>query len=117
MMKKRKEFYLVCDNPSCQGARMVSKEGDEFGIEPIKERLELDGKLINQAISLYGIPKVFLRNSIPVNVAKDYVDDYEITPEYEYQWDEKNKKVKIIEKPWVIPDDERLLPTVYWLHR
>jgi len=28
---------------------------------------------------LYGIPKVLLRNSIPVSVAKDYVDDYEIT--------------------------------------
>jgi len=102
----KKEFYLSCDNPGCQGLQMVSKEGDEFGIEPIKERLELDGKLISQAVSLYGIPKIFLRNSIPVNVAKDYVDNYEITPEYEYQWDEKSKKVQIIEKPWVIPDDE-----------
>ncbi len=104
--EKEKKFYLSCDNPSCQRVQMISKEGDEFGIEPIKERLELDGKLISQAISLYGIPKVFLRNSLPVNAAKDYVDDYEITPEYQYQWDEKSKKVQIIEKPWVVPDDK-----------
>jgi len=115
----KKEFYLRCDNPDCQalqsfvkqnlggqGARMVSKEGDEFGIGPIRERLRLDEKLINQAFSLYGIPKILLRNSIPVSVAKEYVDDYEITPEYQYQWDEKSKKVQIIEKPWVVNDDE-----------
>lgn len=104
--EKEKNFYLVCDNPDCQDARMVSKEGDEFGIEPIRERLELDEKLIKQTFSLYGIPKILLRNSLPVNIAKEYVDDYEITPEYQYQLDEENKKVRIIKKPWIIPDDE-----------
>ncbi len=101
----KKEFRLICDNPDCQEIEMVSKEGDELGISPIRERLELDERLINQAISLYGIPKILLRNSIPTNVSKEYVDDYEITPEYEYQWDEKNQKVVIIEKPWVINND------------
>jgi hypothetical protein len=42
----------------------VQKEGDEFGIELIKERLEMDEKLMKLAISLYGIPKIFLRNAI-----------------------------------------------------
>jgi adenylate kinase family enzyme len=104
--KRKKEFYLICDNPSCPGARMIAKEGDELGVAPIKERLKLDEKLIKQAFSLYGIPKIFLRNSLPVKVAKKFVDDYEITPEYDYQWDEKEKKVRIIEKPWLILDDE-----------
>lgn len=104
--KKKREFYLVCDNPSCPGAKMVAKEGDELGIAPIKERLKLDERLIKQALSLYGIPKIFLRNSLPVNAAQKFVDDYEITPEYGYQWDAKTKKVKIIEKPWIIPDDQ-----------
>ncbi|HUW71850.1 MAG TPA: nucleoside monophosphate kinase [Candidatus Humimicrobiaceae bacterium] len=104
--KRKKEFYLVCDNPSCPGAKMIEKEGDKSGIAPIKERLKLDEKLIRQAFSLYGIPKIFLRNSLPVKAAKKFVDDYEITPEYNYQWDEKEKKVRIIEKPWVILDDE-----------
>lgn len=101
-----KEFYLICDNPKCKETKMVSKEGDEFGTEPIKERLVLDKKLIEKSFSLYGIPKILLRNSIPVKDAKNYVDDYEITPEYYYEWDEKDKKVKIIEKPWIIQDDE-----------
>jgi len=104
--EKKKEFYLICDDPKCKGVKMVPKEGDEFGIKPIKERLEKDEKLIEQAFSLYGIPKVFLRNSIPLKSAKKYVDDYEITPEYVYEWDKKNKKVIIKEKPWVIKDDK-----------
>lgn len=104
---KKKEFYLLCDNPKCKGARMLAKEGDEFGIKPIKERLKRDEKLIEQAISLYGIPKVLLRNSLPLKSAKKYVDDYEITPEYVFKWDAKDKKVKITEKPWVVLDDNK----------
>ncbi|MDD5145794.1 MAG: nucleoside monophosphate kinase [Candidatus Pacebacteria bacterium] len=100
-----KEFYLVCDNPACKEVRMVSKEGDELGTKPIKKRLILDKKLIDKSFSLYGIPKIFLRNAIPVKEVKSYVDDYEITPEYCYEWDKKTKKVKIIEKPWLISDD------------
>ena len=85
---------------------MKPKEGDSFGIGPIKERLKLDAKLIKQTLSLYGIPKILLRNSIPKDTAKQYVDDYEITPQYCHQWDEKTNKVKTVEKPWLIKDDQ-----------
>jgi len=102
----KEEFYLNCDNPNCGGeVKMIPKEGDELEIEPIKERLKLDEKLMEQALSLYGIPKILLRNSIPVKEAKNFVDDYEITPEYVFQWDEKEKKVKIKERPWVFLDE------------
>jgi len=104
--KKNKKFHLLCDNPSCKGARMVTKEGDEFGIKPIKERLDKDGLLIKQAISLQGIPKILLRNSIPVDKVKDSVDDYEITPEFQYQYNKKEDKVEVTQKPWQILDDE-----------
>ncbi|HUV81037.1 MAG TPA: nucleoside monophosphate kinase [Patescibacteria group bacterium] len=103
---KRKEFYLLCDNPQCREIRMVRKEGDEAGIKPIKKRLEKDGKLINQALSLFGIPKVLLRNSLPKKLALSLVDDYEITPEYYYEWNEKEKKAIVKEKFWSFPDDE-----------
>ena len=103
--ERGKEFYLICDNPDCQGVRMISKEGDELGIEPIRKRLEMDKKLMEKAFSLYGIPKVLLRNSLPIKEASKYVDDYEITLEYSYQWLDKTKLVKIIEKPWQILDD------------
>jgi len=85
---------------------MVSKEGDERGIEPIRERLKMDEKLMERAFSLYGIPKVLLRNSVPKKEAEKFVDDYEITPEYSYELDKKTKKVKIIEKPWQVIDNE-----------
>ncbi len=103
--KKKKEFYLICDNPNCKGAKMVSKEGDKSGIKLIKKRLIMDEKLIDQSFSLYGVPKVLLRNSVPIKFVKKYIDDYEITPEFCYKWDEKEKKVKIFKKPWIIKDD------------
>ena len=106
--ERKKEFYLMCDNPKCRGAKMLPKEGDESGIAPIKERLEKDEKLMEQAFSLYGIPKIFLRNSLPLKSVKKYVDDYEITPEYHFKWDKKQRKVTIEEKPWVVKDDEEV---------
>ncbi len=104
--QKEKKFHLICDNPECRGARMVAKEGDEFGIGPIRERLQTDERLIKKAFSLHGIPKILLRNTVPVKKAKEFIDDYEITPEYSYQWLEKEKKVKIIKNSWQVPDDQ-----------
>ena len=104
--EKDGKFYLLCDNSSCKGARMVTKEGDELGIEPIKERLNKDELLIKEAFNLQGIPKALLRNSIPVDKVKEFTDDYEITPEYVYNWNEKEKKVETTEKPWEVKDDE-----------
>ena len=104
--KEKREFYLICDNPKCQGARMVRKEGDELGIDPIKDRLKMDEELVERAFSLQGIPKILLRNSMPVEKAKDYVDDYELTPAYNYQLDDKSGEIKIIEEPWQVLDDD-----------
>ena len=85
---------------------MISKEGDEKGIEPIKKRIETDGKLIHQAFSLHGIPKILLRNSIPVELAEKYTDNYELTPEYHYQWDDNQKIVVVKESPWIVKDNQ-----------
>jgi len=102
--EKENKFYLFCDNSECTGERMTGKEGDEQGIGPIKERLIVDEELIKKAFNLYGVPKVLLRNSVPVDMAKEYVDDYEITPEYYYK--KEGDEIKILEKPWQVLDDE-----------
>jgi hypothetical protein len=52
------------------------------------------------------VPKILLRNAVPVSVAKDYVDDYEITPEYYYEYDNDTKTVKTLQKPFIVKDDE-----------
>lgn len=104
--KKDNKFHLVCDNSNCKGARMVTKEGDEQGIGPIRERLEKDEMLIKQAYNLQGIPKILLRNSIPADKTKEYADDYEVTPEFVYTFNEKENKVITSEKPWEVKDDE-----------
>ncbi len=103
--KEKKTFYLMCDNPECNNAKMFAKEGDELGIEPIKKRLALDEGLLKMAHNLYGIPKVLLRNHVPVEKVNDYFDDYEITPEYSFQWDEEKGKVKINKKQFTVLDD------------
>ncbi|MDD5071601.1 MAG: nucleoside monophosphate kinase, partial [Patescibacteria group bacterium] len=84
----KKEFYLICDDPACDNARMTGKEGDSLGIESIRARIELDDKLIDKVFSLHGVPKILLRNSIPVEEAEKLVDNYEITPEYGYKLEE-----------------------------
>lgn len=101
--EKEKKFYLLCDNPECNKARMVTKEGDSLGIELIRKRLEDDGRLIEQAFSLYGIPKILLRNSVPVTEVKK-VDEYELTPEFVLEH-VGGGKVKVEKKPWVVKDD------------
>ncbi|KPJ54899.1 hypothetical protein AMJ47_02390 [Parcubacteria bacterium DG_72] len=101
------KFYMICDNSECSGSRMVTKEGDELGIKPIKQRLDLDEKLIKQAFSLHGIPKVLLRNSVPVDKASEYLDDYEITPEYVYK--KEGDSIKVEKKPWQMQDDEGVI--------
>jgi adenylate kinase family enzyme len=103
--KDKNEFYLICDNPSCEGARMEVKEGDNLGIEPIRKRLVKDEKIIRNVFNLHGIPKIFLRNHVPVKEVDKYFDKYELTPEYSFEWDGKKKEVKVIEKSWSIKDD------------
>ncbi len=103
--KSDNKFYLICDNPDCKEVRMARKEGDEKGVAPIKDRLEMDGKLIEQAFKLHGIPKVLIRNAIPVEKASEYVSEYELTPEYKHSWNEETKKVETEEVPWTIEDD------------
>ncbi len=106
--KEKNEFYLICDNSSCSGARMVTKEGDEQGIGPIKERLDKDEMLVREAYKLQGIPKILLRNTIPVDKVKEVTDDYEITPEYSYEL-KNGGEIQTIEKPWEVKDDEGVL--------
>jgi len=101
-----KKYYLICDNPECKGARMIGKEGDDAGIESIRERLTLDDKLTAKVLSLHGIPKVLLRNSVPTESYNKDVDDYEITPRYVFKYNEETKKVTVTEEPWIIKDDE-----------
>lgn len=119
--KDKKQFYLLCDNPSCDGfgkSRMVSKEGDELGIEAIRERVEVDGKVMKMLLGLQGVPKVYLRNSVPVDAAEEYIDDYEITPSYRYELEAGKVNpaldpifaskggVKVIEEPWTVKDED-----------
>lgn len=104
--EKDKQFYLICDNPDHARSRMYGKEGDEMGIESIRDRLELDDQLIAKIFSLHGIKKGLIRNAVPIDQAKDLVENYEITPEYYYEYDGVTKTAKTLERPYSVKDDE-----------
>jgi hypothetical protein len=87
---------------------MVPKEGDELGIEAVRERIEADEAVMHTLLELQGVPRVFLRNSVPMAKAAEYVDDYEITPAYRYEWDEARRCVRVTEEPWVVTDDNNI---------
>ncbi|KKS83080.1 MAG: hypothetical protein UV58_C0001G0007 [Candidatus Wolfebacteria bacterium GW2011_GWC1_43_10] len=101
--REKNEFFLICDDPSCNGPRMVAKEGDNLGIEAIRERIELDDNIMRTLMGLEGVPKIYLRNSVPVGTVPDEVDDYEITPAYRYEL--SGSEVKVIEEPWTVIDE------------
>lgn len=105
---EKREFYLICDGSACGGARMVPKEGDELGIEAIRERIEADDAVMRTLMTLEGVPKVYLRNAIPAAEAGEYADDYEITPSYRYEAGVSGE-IKVIEEPWTVPDEEGIL--------
>lgn len=105
--KDTREFFLMCDNPECNGARMVGKEGDNAGIESIRERLTIDDNLIKKVMSLHGVPKILLRNAVPVDSIKNnIIDDYEVTPKYVFKYDESTGKTRTDEEAWIVKDDE-----------
>jgi len=106
--QRTKKFHLLCDNPDCPQVgevRMVGKEGDSAGLDPIRERLNNDELLIKKAFNLHGVPKILLRNHVPVSETSKNFDSYEITPEYVLSWDKKVGQIKVTEKPWTIKDD------------
>ncbi|MBI4023063.1 hypothetical protein HY375_02780, partial [Candidatus Berkelbacteria bacterium] len=95
--------YLICDNPDCPDPkRMVTKEGDELGIEAIRDRIEADRKIMQQLLGLRGVPKIYLRNAVPVSEAGK-VDQYELTPAYRFEG--TGEDVTVIEEPWTVTDE------------
>ena len=64
--QKTEKIYLICDNPGCKKARLITKEGDNLGIEAIRERIEADKEVMKTLLKLEGVPKIYLRNAIPI---------------------------------------------------
>jgi len=101
--KKSDKYNLLCDIPGCKSAVMKAKEGDDKGLDPIRKRLEKDDMVLRETFALHGVPKILMRNHIPLKESKTLFDKYEITPEYSFKTE--NGKVSVIEKPWTFKDD------------
>ncbi len=102
---EKDEYYLICDFPGCKGGRMVTKEGDDKGIEYLKSRILADVEVMKRARNLYGIPKIELFNSLDQDKALEYVDPYECTSACVYSHDESGK-VSVEKTLWNVEDGE-----------
>jgi len=100
-----KEFYMICDNPSCKKARYIKKEGDNLSAADLQNRLMTDEKIMRDLLKLQGVPKVYIRNSVPISEAGKMIDMYETTPAYEPTLDDSGKVV-VKRDPWIVKDDE-----------
>lgn len=100
--KETDTFHLLCED---HGERMVGKDGDDAGIESIRARVDKDQVLIDKMFSIHGVPRILLRNAVPVELAAEYTDEYELTPMYDYEVGEDGKVITK-ETPWIIKDDE-----------
>lgn len=101
---KSGEIYLECDNELCKRARMVPKEGDQLGIDPIRSRLKSDGEVIESVAQKKDLRVILLSASVPVEMAH-LVDSYEIHQQYSHLWDAKAGKVVTTSENWVFKDD------------
>jgi adenylate kinase family enzyme len=104
---KSRRICLICDNPACSGYHkeiMVGKEGDSEGVRFIKDRLDADGELMSKAYDL-NLPKVLLRNSVPVEYASSNCEDFELTKINKYSYDPQTGEVIRKADKWVFNDD------------
>ncbi len=99
------EIFLLCDNPNCHQARMHIKDGDSLGVEAIRDRLNREEEIMEKILALEKSDNILLSASVPVYLAKETVDDYEIHDIYDYHWDNANKKIKPLGKHWRFKDD------------
>ena len=86
---------------------MYGKEGDEMGIDSIRERLELDDQLIDKIFRFLVFQKGLIRNAVPTELSKEIM--WMIMKSRRHtsmSTTKKTGKVKTIEKPFVVKDDE-----------
>lgn len=119
------EIYFECDNPACidKHIRMERKEGDEKGIELIKDRINTDLDVMDIARQMYGIPKIELSSSLETSNMDEYTFDYERTKSWkhkvingkvvstkqEYVFSEHGKTYCTVTPPWVVVNFIRYL--------
>jgi len=100
---KRKKIIMKCDNPECEPIEMVSKEGDEKGIELIANRVIADVKMIDFVRKMHGIRKVELFNALKKDGIEKYYDPYEFSQMFQHKV--VDGKVVSTKKPFVFSED------------
>ena len=103
--EQNREFYLICDNPECHNCRMICKEGDQDGINSIRERLDMEGQLMKRVSELHGVEKINLVSTLDAETSHIYADDYELTKEFTYVKKE-DETIEKSETTYTFSDDE-----------
>lgn len=81
------DILLYCDNPGCvkDNIKMERKEGDEKGIDLIKDRVITDLQVMEMARKMYGIYKFELYNAVPFDSADKLTYSFERTYSFKHE--------------------------------
>lgn len=108
IIEENGNYYLLCDNESCPGykkTKLTPKEGDQAGAKSIETRLQGEGALIEQANNLQGIDKIALKAFISTDIAKENVEEYELTPIHNFTTKEDGT-IETQSNPWILSDND-----------
>jgi len=102
------EFYLVCDNDTCDNIRMkpkYGKVGGEYTIETFKKDQQQTKDLLQKVHEDHPHRHIRVHNHISVSEVGNH-DEADFTLETDYEFDSETKQVTKRFKPWVIKDDD-----------
>lgn len=102
--EKTGEFHLICERPACDRARFVKKQGDQDGIEKIKERQKKVQDMIDEIKNQSPHLHLSVHNAILLDEAYKH-DPADFTEEAELFWDKDKKEVIRSFKPMVSTDE------------
>lgn len=103
--KDNNEYYYECDNPNCSRHRLIRKEGDEKGIENIRERLDKDGMLMAEIEKLPERNKLKVVNHIDLDRLGADVDEDEVAKKLVFSYDHGRDSVNVGYEPLIVKDD------------
>jgi adenylate kinase family enzyme len=102
------EFYLICDNMTCEGKhiRMRQKQADDLGPDALKEKQKLMVEIMQEIQAKAGDNYLIVHNTVPINEATPEMLKEDFTEEADLSWNEKEQEVARNFKPIQVADDQ-----------
>ncbi|MEK7140596.1 MAG: class I tRNA ligase family protein [Patescibacteria group bacterium] len=107
---KKNSFYITTTIPYVNADPHIGHALEIVQSDAIAryQRLKGDKVFFLTGVYEHAQKNVQAAEALGISV-KEFVDAYEVTPEYQYSFDEDTQKVQVTQKPWEIKDDEGVI--------